>query len=68
MDEQQRQLIEAPGDVQKRSWLARRFATEQEALSTLAAVSLVLGVIGFTLVMYGVHLSQFQLWTHLLVS
>lgn len=59
MDEQQRPLIEAPGDVQKRSSLARRFATEQSALSTLAAVSLVLGVVGFTLVMYGAHLSHF---------
>lgn len=56
MDEQQRQLIEGPGDVQKRSWLARRFATEQSALTTIAAVSFALGVVGFTLVMYGVHL------------
>ncbi len=58
MDEQQRQLIEAHGDVQKRSWLARRFASEQSALTTIAAVSLVLGVVGFTLVMCGVHLSH----------
>lgn len=59
MDEQQRQLIQAPGDVQKRSWLARRFATEQSALTTIAALSFALGACGFMLVMCGVHLPHF---------